>query len=341
MLVPKRIFAISKAAAREQGRYAINGVALQRTPDGRPLALATDGRRLLVATWREEKAADLPEGVMQGQDIQHTPDAEAHGLTQGVIVPLTAWAEAERSIPRKAPRPILKHAAFGVEGRMVKIGASDLEIAKRNDALAVAGIFPKWRSVLPRYDEDETVCVSVNPKYLAELAQTVADIAGDQDDGSVTLVIKDGKRPLLVVKETPEGAAIGVLMPCGDEKDDHCVQFCRYKRILNKLTSGEIAAALATTPKPEAQPEEINSNEAEAMETRSAGFGAESDLEEDMVEAPDQPADEPEHAQDAEGERILAEKLAEVEALKIRCAKLEHKLDLRRDRLARIQGGRP
>ena len=58
MLIPKRIFAISKAAAKDQERYAMNGVCLQRTPDGRPLAVATDGHRLVVATWPEGKSEE-------------------------------------------------------------------------------------------------------------------------------------------------------------------------------------------------------------------------------------------------------------------------------------------
>lgn len=307
MLVPKNIFAVGKVAAKEQGRFAINGVCLDRTPDGRPLAIATDGRRLIAATWAEGK--DLPEGLTLKDDVK--------GET---IVPLDAWKEIEKNVPKWVPRPSLKVAAVGLSGEQIEAVSTDMASVKRSSSKVAAGIFPKWKQVLPRYDTP--TCISFNPKYLAEVAEAVAEAAGvDEDYPTVTLAIQDYNKPGLIVAHGPNGTAVGVLMPVAadDKHDSQAKQVAFVRKCIADLEGGEIAKALAekprkgksykswkeaaesngervigkaccdaTEPQPCAACEPVTAqtptvegqaekSPAEATETRSAGFGAEPD----------------------------------------------------------------
>lgn len=239
MLVPKNIFAVGKVAAKEQERYAINGVCLDRTPDGRPLAIATDGRRLIAATWAEGKPEDLPEGLTLKDDVK--------GET---IVPLDAWKEIEKNVPKRAPRPSLKVAAVGLNGNSIEAVSTDMASVKRSSAKVAAGIFPKWKQVLPRYDNP--TCISFNPKYLAEVAEAVAEAAGVAEDcPTVTLAIQEYNRPGLIVAHGPNGTAVGVLMPVAadDKHDSQAKQVAFVRKCIADLEGGEIAKALAEKPR--------------------------------------------------------------------------------------------
>lgn len=225
MLIPKRIFAISKVAAKEQGRYATNGVCLQRTPDGRPLAIATDGRRLVAATWPEGKPDELPEGVLQGQDTFGMDEA---------IIPTRPWDEAGKAIPKYTVRPGLDVAAVGIDGRTARIGSTDLEVTKRNDTLLTEGKFPTWRKIVPN-DLDGMRCIAFNPQYLAECAQVLQAMVGSLETPLVTLAIpKDPRKPAVLVAESPEGGtAMAVLMPINEKYDLSVV-----KNAVSRLTGG-------------------------------------------------------------------------------------------------------
>lgn len=239
MLVPKNVFAVGKVAAKEQGRYAINGVCLGRTPDGRPLAVATDGKRLVAATWAEGKAEELPADLTAGQDIK----AET-------IVGLETWNEIGKNVPKKAPRPNLKQAVVGIEGRQVQAVSTDMTNTRRSAGLVVEGAFPKWRQVVPR--QDKPMCISFNPKYLAEVAEVVAEAAGvNEDNPVVTLAIEDFSRPALLVAKGPNGTAVGVLMPVAKQDDNRkpIDQAAFVRKCIAELAEGEIAKALAETPK--------------------------------------------------------------------------------------------
>ena len=63
MLIPKWLFGakITKLADSEASRYALAGVKLERSKEtGRPIAVTTDGRRMLAVTWEERDASEHP-----------------------------------------------------------------------------------------------------------------------------------------------------------------------------------------------------------------------------------------------------------------------------------------
>ena len=54
MLIPKDLFsALLPLTDRESKRYALAGIKLERLADGSPVAIATDGRKMLAYTWIE------------------------------------------------------------------------------------------------------------------------------------------------------------------------------------------------------------------------------------------------------------------------------------------------
>ena len=54
MLVPINVFsAMFPLADRKSTRYALGGIKLERTADGSPVAIVTDGRKMLAYTWTE------------------------------------------------------------------------------------------------------------------------------------------------------------------------------------------------------------------------------------------------------------------------------------------------
>lgn len=55
MLIPQNVFPISKIVDTDTTRYAIGGVRLERDEEG-PVAVATDGRRLIAVRWSEDVA---------------------------------------------------------------------------------------------------------------------------------------------------------------------------------------------------------------------------------------------------------------------------------------------
>lgn len=317
MLVPKQVFAVGKVAATEQGRYAINGVQLERTPDGRPLAVATDGKRMIAAVWHEDPkhGDDWPaEAQVPGQDIG----------TDGAIVPLELWKQIAKGIPAKTMRPGLKQAQVKLEGRQVNAVTSNLLEHRKTGGLVVEGVFPKFRQVIPK--GEKKAYITFNAKYLAEVALAVAEAAGPRPDGkeqTVTLAIEDESRAALIVAGTPGASVLGVLMPCWDKEAKAGEDGKYVDRIVAEITGGEVAKALAEKAKRKAKVEaeccaedeqvpcaecgpvaHVNEVVAEAFgmkgmpnvevhETRSAGFGAEPD---EADETQDVPAMSPEEA---------------------------------------------
>jgi hypothetical protein len=126
----------------EQCRYALGGVLVERDAEGKPHAVATDGRRLHHVTWVEDDAAAMP-GL--GLDIRPRP-----GLAE--ILPAAAWkAAAKLPMPKRTPKPILQNVLLeeSTANGQVKLAATDLERSETQVVRSVEGRFPAWRDVLP------------------------------------------------------------------------------------------------------------------------------------------------------------------------------------------------
>jgi len=208
MLVPNRAFSIVKHSAAESSRYALGGIRFERDKDGSPYAIATDGRRLVAVNWQEPPVSLFP--PVAGVSLEPVDDFST-------VVPVVACKDAPKLVkhPRNNPKPILEHVAIdehGTNGR-VPIHATNLEKEVTLKPDSVEGKFPAWRDVFPRYNHANSHSVRVDPACLAEILQTVREIATTRDCRGVTLTIRDAESPVLVTA-THDGANVGgVVMP--------------------------------------------------------------------------------------------------------------------------------
>lgn len=117
------------AAAREQGRYAINGVYMQCKNNTLEM-VSTDGRRLAVAKKQISKGGALEDGVIlpvkMMQEIRKLCDSVASG----------------------------KQITFALRGRSFIAATDDTTLS----SLVIEGIFPKYSQVLPKgHDKEITI----------------------------------------------------------------------------------------------------------------------------------------------------------------------------------------
>lgn len=228
MLIPRQIFNVAKLASRESTRYAINGVRVERE-NGHCKAITTDGRRLIVAQWSDE--ADRPE--YPASEVGSVEPTKGFAVT----VPTDLWVEAGKLIPKRTCKPVLDNCLLdetltemrktdkGMEqGTEIHFAATNLERTFTTRGPSCDGAFPKYQDVMPDYtirlpDGDggcrEAIEIGVNPVLLAEILQTVARIATNEECKGVRLIVPmNPNRPIVVEAETCEGvSAKAVLMP--------------------------------------------------------------------------------------------------------------------------------
>ncbi len=142
MLVPKNVFCISKACDTESSRYALGGVLVERDPEGNPVAVATDGRRLAVVSWTEDDGAEYP---VDGGDAE-----SVDGFS--TIIDKSHWDEAGKAARKvaKSSKPILRNVLLeeSANGK-VSLSTFDLESRRAIATRPIEGKFPKWREAIP------------------------------------------------------------------------------------------------------------------------------------------------------------------------------------------------
>ena len=109
------------AAAREQGRYAINGVYMQCKEKVMEV-VATDGRRMAYCKKKLKNAA---------------------GLEEGVIIPIKMMQEIRKlcdSVPNT------EELQLALRGRTFLVSGNSITLS----SLVVEGIFPKYQQVVPK-----------------------------------------------------------------------------------------------------------------------------------------------------------------------------------------------
>jgi DNA polymerase III subunit beta len=114
------------AAAREQGRYAINGVYMQ-CKDKVMEVVATDGRRLAFCKKK----------------------LKTGGIDEGIIVPIKMMQEV-RKLCDNVPKG--EDLQIAVRGRAILVSGGPVTLS----SLVVEGIFPKYQQVIPK-DSDKEV----------------------------------------------------------------------------------------------------------------------------------------------------------------------------------------
>lgn len=184
--------------------------------DGRPVATATDGKRLVEVAFGEEWPADEwpTEPGCNGEGLNLEPDPEFKALLPGgALVKDVCSLAAAKSI-----KPILRCVAVeekrSHEGS-IRFQGTDLEVYRTIRLREVEGAFPDYRGVYPT-KEPKTV-VSLNADLFMELAEAMVEVSRScqQENNMVTLSIyEDGAVPVRIDAKGPEGMrARGLLMP--------------------------------------------------------------------------------------------------------------------------------
>ena len=140
MNIPKPVFEIAKCCDVESSRYALGAVRLERDEEG-PLAVTTDGRRLLCAR--------------MAMDNEGEP-----GFTS--LIPKKTWGEVGR-LTKKGQAVYFNEAT--VNG---KIDCAVGDTRKTIDT--EEGRFPEfWRERIPNREPHEELSVSIDTRLLGEI----------------------------------------------------------------------------------------------------------------------------------------------------------------------------
>ena len=175
MLVPRGVLSgLARCADLESCRYALSGVRLERpTECGRPKAIVTDGRRLVLADWEEPNTTtstlpyELPDKT--GLSGDHVRDF-------ATIVPVAACkaADALGGKPRKRDPEAASWLVVDEQSAngTVPLGAVGSQGPATTSPEALEGRFPNWRDVLPEPNE-QTVTTQVPLRQLVDVLESL------------------------------------------------------------------------------------------------------------------------------------------------------------------------
>lgn len=229
MLVPPQVFELHKLTNADTSRYCLGGIRFERDDNGQPVAIATDGRKLLAVQWPEPPAKKYPADKV-GLSADHKPGFET-------VIPAKACQKAAKLPPRNT-KTILRNVLIDetATNGSVPMGAYDLEEAQQVRPQALEGKYVKWRDVYPRPEEEgRTVTVQLDARMLADLLTTIQKASGDKDcrvkvtfhldspdddEGlPVPMASRAWRNPVIVSTLASNGAKLsGVIMPYGFEK---------------------------------------------------------------------------------------------------------------------------
>ena len=217
MLLPRTVLSLAAVADSSSSRFALGSIALERDAAGNPLAIATDGRKLLVLGWNEADTENYP--VLDGIDR----DARlAEGDT--LLLPAAACKEANKVKLSKTvlkSKPILSNVLVDetmTEGQDIKIGQTDMSGGSVQSVRRVDGRFPHWRNCMPAVTPKSSVSVTLDARHLATLLDTISrHVNSDSSTPIVVLTIdlaEPATRPIHLSACDGRGhRACGVLMP--------------------------------------------------------------------------------------------------------------------------------
>ncbi|MCZ7645645.1 MAG: DNA polymerase III subunit beta [Planctomycetota bacterium] len=167
------------SAAREQGRYAINGIFMQ-CKDKLLEVVATDGRRLAYCKKKLKASGNLEDGV---------------------IVPIKMMQEVRKLCDSVGEGEAVELA---VRGRSVIVKGGDVTLS----SLLVEGIFPKFQQVIPKDNDREA---SFKREDLHQALRKAVYLTSDE-----TRVVKFAFSPgtCLIEARSPDKGEAAVTVEC-------------------------------------------------------------------------------------------------------------------------------
>jgi hypothetical protein len=223
MLVPINVFsAMFPLADRESTRYALGGIKIERTADGAPVAIVTDGHKLLAYTWTEPEDHPL-KPVDETRNLAFSALVSAEALAQ-----VKSWKLAKNTL-RLRPDLDCVYIPESASAESFPISATDLVANFRIANAAADGRFPKWQDVFPvcytdpDYADRDSVAITLDPAYVIECCQAAAKLATSDDSRGVTFTIPlDPNRAALIRAHQPDGRkAAAIIMPLARDRDDY------------------------------------------------------------------------------------------------------------------------
>ena len=194
MRVDKK-YRLHKAAAKDLGRYAMNGVSLELRQPGDP-------------------EMDVEEGERAGLAV----------ATNGRILAVVPVGLAEDDEPGLVPAEAFQAATKGAGGSSVIRANGDVTVTNGKSLTVHArpeGEFPRWRQVLPAAGKLASWRLRLNPSLLWDLAQA---IGWNKDEQCIALTLMEGPkgrpdvtRPIHVEHQA---GGFGCLMPITRDKDE-------------------------------------------------------------------------------------------------------------------------
>lgn len=211
MLIPRNLLPVSAACDTENNsRYDLAAVQLEREPSG-PVAVAMDGRVMLIARWTEDAAETWPAAAGDA--------SPKDGFT--ALVPRKDWDGLGKLPPKRCPKATLLNAAIlehESNGRIPAVG-TDLDTTRRVDILPLEGRFPRWRDIESQYSErqPEAVTIAVDARLLAKAATALAKMIPSQGHSRVTMSVPvDGESAIVLRAESEtdhDVKVVAVVMP--------------------------------------------------------------------------------------------------------------------------------
>lgn len=213
MLIPRKVLTnIGVACDNMSSRYALHGIQIERVGPTSGVAVATDGRRMLIAEFSEP-----PDRVMPFSEGDDKPAAGFVTLLPcREIKSIAAAHKAASHQAKKCPAlQMIRIDESSANGR-VKADAGNVDIVCSAVVRSVEGRFPKWRDVIPK--EKPSVSVKLNARLLHEAIKAIeAMTATDRDRKIVLTVPLDGDSAVTIVGEGDGIKATAIVMPLSKE----------------------------------------------------------------------------------------------------------------------------
>lgn len=202
------------ATAREIGRYAINGVLLQRN-EGRLEMVATDSRRLALAR------TTLPKDAFKGDKLKCIVPTKALQLLQKLIS-----ADADETM----------EIAIADNSVLFRIGDGEPRATLRS--VLVEGSFPPYEDVIPK---DHDITVTLDRDLVSSAVRRAALLTNEESRG-VRLAFDGADRRLRLSSRAPEMGEANIEIDVAEYKGSD---------IEIGFNPGFITEALRVIPQPE------------------------------------------------------------------------------------------
>lgn len=210
MLIPRNVLKAAVAHTdRENSRYALGAVLVERDESGKPIVVATDGRKLFSVTWDEDAAGDYP-----------PVGDQTHVAGFSALIPVDAIKKiigmAKVPTRMESSKPILRNVLLEektASASMVRFAATNIDTTERQEVKQADGRFPKWRDCI-RVPIDRR-SVGVDPRFISAMMDSFVALGIDHVD----IVVGDCDKPIHFVGRSFSIAVDGVAMPKTADND--------------------------------------------------------------------------------------------------------------------------